>query len=159
MIRAAMKGVVVTALLAVALAGCAGTGADPARVQSFQTRVFDTTDRQQVLRAILVTIQDLGLVPESAHAALGRVSALKWGIEGEGLDGDGVLRVRVKVRRDGHTRLLVQANMYYGLALRGRADHLDDEVAVEDPRPYHGFFRALERAMALDVHRSTQGNS
>ena len=77
MIRAAMKGVVVTALLAVALAGCAGTGADPARVQSFQTRVFDTTDRQQALRAIVTTLPDQEFVLESADTARGTVSALR----------------------------------------------------------------------------------
>ena len=148
MIRSARNLVVAIALAGLVLQGCAGTGADPDRLQPFQAQLFDTSDPQQALRAVLVTLRDQGFVPESADAAEGTASALKWGIEGRGLAEDGVLRIRVSVRTEGSTRVLVRARMHYGYALDSRYDELYGQATVEDPRPYHDFFRALETTIA-----------
>ena len=148
MIRTARNSVMAIALVALVLQGCAGTGADPDRLQPFQAQVFDTPDRQRVLRAVLATLRDQGFVPESADAAEGTASALKWRIEGRGLDDDGVLRIGVSVRPEGRTRVLVRARMHYGYALHSRYDELVAQATVEDPRPYRRFFRALETTIA-----------
>ena len=58
MIRSARNLVVAIALAGLVLQGCAGTGADPDRLQPFQAQLFDTSDPQQALRAVLVTLRD-----------------------------------------------------------------------------------------------------
>lgn len=134
MIRTARNLVVALALAGLALQGCAGTGADPDRLQPFQAQVFDTSDPQQVLRAVLVTLRDQGFVPESAGAVEGTASALKSGIEGRGLAEDAVLRIAVSVQHEGRSRVLVQARMHYGFALHSRYDELYGQATVADPR-------------------------
>ena len=46
-------------------------------LRSIQTRVFDTTDREETLRMAIATLQDLGFVIDKADADLGAVSATK----------------------------------------------------------------------------------
>ncbi len=101
-------------------------------LRSFQTRAFDTTDKEKTLRTIMATLQDLSFVLDKADAVLGTVSGTK-------LDGY-QLRITVTVRPRGETQMLVRANAQYNI------------TAVEDPEPYQQFFAALERAMFLTAH-------
>ncbi len=101
-------------------------------LRSFQTRAFDTTDKEKTLRTVMATLQDLSFVLDKADAVLGTVSGTK-------LDGY-QLRITVTVRPRGETQMLVRANAQYNI------------IAVEDPEPYQQFFVALERAMFLTAH-------
>ncbi len=101
-------------------------------LRSFQTRAFDTTDKEKTLRTVMATLQDLSFVLDKADAVLGTVSGTK-------LDGY-QLRITVTVRPRGETQMLVRANAQYNI------------TAVEDPEPYQQFFVALERAMFLTAH-------
>ncbi len=101
-------------------------------LRSFQTRAFDTTDKEKTLRTVMATLQDLSFVLDKADAILGTVSGTK-------LDGY-QLRITVTVRPRGETQMLVRANAQYNI------------TAVEDPEPYQQFFAALERAMFLTAH-------
>ena len=101
-------------------------------LRSFQTRAFDTTDKEKVLRTVMATLQDLSFVLDKADATLGVVSGTK-------LDGY-QLRMTVTVRPRGETQLLVRANAQYNI------------IAVEDPEPYQNFFTALEKSMFLTAH-------
>lgn len=101
-------------------------------LRSFQTRAFDTTDKEKTLRTVMATLQDLSFVLGKADAVLGTVSGTK-------LDGY-QLRITVTVRPRGETQMLVRANAQYNI------------TAVEDPEPYQQFFVALERAMFLTAH-------
>ena len=91
------------AALLVLLAGCElnphhevlAAGASPVELRSVQTRAFDTTDKEQTLRTVIATLQDLGFVIDRADATLGSVSATK-------LDGY-ELRITVTVRPRGET--------------------------------------------------------
>ena len=102
-------------------------------LRSFQTRVFDTTDKEKTLRTIIATRQDLSFVVDKADAILGTVSGTK-------LDGY-QLRITVTVRPRGETQMLVRANAQYNI------------TAVEDPEPYQQFFIALEKSMFLTAHQ------
>lgn len=106
--------------------------ASAVELRSFQSRVFDTSARQQTLRTVIATLQDLGFVIDKADATLGSVSATK-------LDGYR-MRITVTVRPRGTERLLVRANAQHELS------------AVEDPEPYQNFFTALEKSMFLTAH-------
>ncbi len=101
-------------------------------LRSFQTRAFDTTDKEKTLRTVMATLQDLSFVLDKGDAVLGTVSGTK-------LDGY-QLRITVTVRPRGETQMLVRANAQYNI------------TAVEDPEPYQQFFAALGRAMFLTAH-------
>jgi hypothetical protein len=98
-------------------------------LRQIQTRAFDSTDRERMLRTVIATLQDLSFVVDKADATLGSVSGTK-------LDGY-QLRMTVTVRPRGETQLLVRANAEYNL------------TAVDDPEPYQQFFAALEKSAFL----------
>jgi len=108
------------------------TQSSQVKLRSIQTRAFNTTNKNQTLRTVIATMQDLGFVVEKADETLGLVSGTK-------LSGY-QLKMTVTVRPRGHNQLLVRANAQYNME------------AIEDPAPYHDFFIALERAMFLTAH-------
>ena len=127
----------VVALVLIALTACRtdskeelfATSASQVELRSFQTRAFDTTDREKTLRTVIATLQDLSFVVDKADLDLGTVSATK-------LDGY-LLRMTVTVRPRGDHQLLVRANANF------------QQQSVEEPGPYQQFFNALEKAMFL----------
>jgi hypothetical protein len=98
-------------------------------LRQIQSRAFDTTDRDRMLRTIISTLQDLSFVVDKADATLGSVSGTK-------LDGY-QLRMTVTVRPRGENQLIVRANAQYNI------------TPVEDPEPYQQFFAALEKSVFL----------
>ena len=132
------RGCVLLLCLA-ALAGCQFNppqrileGESQVQLRSIQTRSFETTEKQQTLRTVIATLQDLGFVIDKADADLGAVSATK-------LDGY-ELRMTVTVRPRDETQLLVRASAQYQMK------------PIEDPEPYQDFFTALEKSMFLASH-------
>jgi hypothetical protein len=123
--------------IAICIGGCSApaskavleTSESAVQLRSFQSRAFDTTDKEKTLRTIIATLQDLGFVVDKADATLGSVSATKL----SGYD----LRMTVTVRPKGTTQLIVRANAQY------------QDKAVEEPKPYQDFFAALEKSMFL----------
>lgn len=108
------------------------TNESQVQLRSIQTRAFDTKDKNQTLRTVMATLQDLGFVIDEADDVLGSVSATK-------LDRY-AMKMTVTVRPRGTTQMLVRANAQYNLR------------AVEDPEPYQQFFDALAKAMFLTAH-------
>jgi hypothetical protein len=103
------------------------------RLRAIQTRAFDTTDKEKMLRTVIATLQDLGFIVDKADNVLGAVSATK--LERY------TLRMTVSVRPRGETQLLVRANAQYNIS------------AVENPEPYQQFFDALSKAIFLTAHQ------
>lgn len=125
----------------VILASCApsthqvlATSESQVKLRAIQTRVFDTTDKDKMLRTIIATLQDLGFIVDKADNVLGSVSATK-------LDRY-MLRMTVTVRPRGKTQLLVRANAQYNI------------TAVENPEPYQQFFDALSKAIFLTAQEA-----
>jgi hypothetical protein len=121
------------------LAGCATTNdrfldSDSSQVQmrQMQTRSFETTDKEKVMRAVISTMQDLGFVVEKADALTGTVSGTKF--LGKALQMTAVVRAR-----DAST-ITVRTNAQYGL----------DPVTT--PESYQDFFSALSKAMFLQAN-------
>lgn len=108
-------------------------------LRSFQTRAFDTTDKEKTLRTVMATMQDLGFVLDKADAVLGTVSGTKLGKTEMGAPFQ--IRMTVSVRPRGKTQLLIRANAQYKLE------------AIEDPKPYQDFFAALQKSMFLTAHQ------
>jgi len=101
--------------------------------RSYQSRTFDTTNKQQVLRSIMATLQDLGFVIDEADATLGSVSATK-------LD-NFELRVTATVRPRGETESLVRVNA------------TNRNGPITNPVTYQDFFVALGKAMFLTAQQ------
>ncbi len=125
----------------IALAGCTGvsnqavlsTGGSAVALRSFQSRAFDTVDKEKTLRSVISTLQDLGFVVDKADSTLGTISATK-------LSGY-AMRITVTVRPRGETQMLVRASVQY------------KEQAVEEPKLYQDFFVALEKSMFLTAQQ------
>ena len=103
------------------------------KLRAIQSRAFDTTDKEMMLRTVIATLQDLGFIIDKADDVLGTVSGTK-------LDRY-ALRMTVSVRPRGQTQLLVRANAQYEI------------YAVEEPEPYQQFFEALSKALFLTAHQ------
>ena len=109
------------------------TNESQVKLRAIQTRAYDTTNKQMMLRTIIATLQDLGFIIGGADHVLGTVSGTK-------LDRY-ALRMTVSVRPRGETQLLVRANAQYQI------------YAVEEPEPYQQFFEALSKALFLKAHQ------
>lgn len=129
----------IAALALVVVTGCAAnpqvleTGASQVQLRSFQSRAFDTTDKQTTLRTTIATLQDLGFVVEKADATLGTVTATKLNKY--------ALRMTVTVRERGTAQMVVRANAQF------------NNRPVEEPKLYQDFFTSLEKSMFLTAHQ------
>lgn len=121
------------------LSGCAMnpdnqllSGESAVELRSYQSRAFDMTDQDKMLRTIIATLQDLGFVIDKADGDMGVVSATKLG--------GYTIRMSTTSRRRGDTQLVVRANATYNLK------------AIEDPEPYQNFYSALSKGLFLTAH-------
>jgi hypothetical protein len=120
--------------------GCANTSqrvldsGDETQLQkrSYQSRTFETADKEKVLRAAISTLQDLGFVIDRADSTLGSISGTK-------LDGHQI-KITVSVRPRGNDRMLVRANAQFNI------------TPIEDPKQYQNFFVSLEKSLFLTAH-------
>jgi len=126
--------------LLIALVSCAGTGkqqkiletSEPqVKLRSMQSRVFDITDQNRLLRTIIATFQDLGFVIDDAEESLGTVSGTKR----SGYS----LRMTVSIRPRGTQQMIVRSNIQYNLE------------TVEKPEPYQYFFSTLSKSLFLEA--------
>ena len=100
--------------------------------RAYQSRSFNTTDKDKVLRAVISTLQDLGFVIDRADYTLGVVSATKLNVY--------QLKMTVSTRPRGKEQTLVRANAQFNVQ------------PVEDPKPYQDFFASLEKSLFLTAH-------
>ena len=134
-------------LLLMLFAGCATppeqgvmSGAESQlRMRSIQTRAFDTSDRQTVLRAVIATLQDLEFFIDTADASLGSVTARKFNIASGGTVNDLKVTITVRPRDGGQT--LVRMNAEF------------NRKPVEDPEVYQRFFVALGKSLFLSAQQ------
>jgi hypothetical protein len=126
-------------ILVLALISCVGkqrnileSAESQAKLRSIQSRVFDISDRNRLLRTIIATLQDLGFVIDDADETLGTVSGTKRAWYS--------LIMTVSVRPKGSRQMIVRSNAQYNLQ------------TVEDPETYQQFFLALSRALFLEAH-------
>lgn len=135
------------------------------KLRAAQSRVFETTDRRRLLRAVIDTMQDLDFKVEVLDQELGLVSGKKF-VDNEDTawidpayllyqpdtllfltrnyrswgpfhHRNNLVRFTVTVRPRGESQFVVRASAQFYLR------------AVEDPLPYQRFFRTLEQAVFL----------
>jgi hypothetical protein len=126
--------------LTLALAACAGGPDRPViasklgavQLRSIQTRTFDTADRNQVLRAVIGSLQDSGYAILKVSPEAGTVTAVK----------SGALRLTASAYRRGETQTVVRAN---AVVPTGQGDtQVDDAAFYRDL-----FFEPLSRTLAI----------
>jgi hypothetical protein len=130
----------ITLMAALLLTGCATTTdrvldtGDETQLQkrSYQSRIFDTSDKEKVLRAAISTLQDLGFVIDRADLTLGMVSGTK--LEGYRI------KITVSVRPKGNDRMVVRASAQFNI------------TPIDDPKQYQDFFASLEKSLFLAAH-------
>lgn len=138
--------------------------ASQVRLRAAQSRLFDVTDRQQILAAVIATMQDLGFMIEELDEQLGIVYGQRFDpLEAEAMydptyhlydqralllftrtyQGWGpfdhrsnLVRLTVTVRRRNQQQSVVRASAQFYLR------------AVEDPEAYQRFFQAVEQKLA-----------
>ncbi len=125
--------------LAILLAGCNANqnqrvldSGDESQLQkrSYQTRLFDTNDKDKVMRGVISTLQDLSFVLERADMVLGTVSGTKF-------QDRLAIRMTVSVRQKGTSQMVVRANGQLNVQ------------PIEDPKAYQDFFSSLEKSLFL----------
>ena len=108
------------------------------RLRSMQTRAFDTTDKDRMLRTVIYALQDLGYIVNEANEVIGTVSASTTDIRYKLWEKKTYpLLITVTVRPKGETQLLVRANAQY------------NQKAVKNPLVYQNFFSVLEKSVFL----------
>ena len=103
------------------------------QVRNYQTRSFDTNDKERVLRATISTLQDFGFIIDRADYLLGSVTATK-------VDGNKKVKITVVTRQKGKDKTIVRANAQFNLA------------PVKNPKIYQDFFSALEKSLFLSAN-------
>lgn len=132
----------------IAFSGCASSkkqllrmDESQVKLRSMQTRAFDTTDKDKMLRTVISALQDLGYIVNEANEVIGTVSARTTHIKYKLLEKKKYpLLITVTVRPRGETQLLVRANAQY------------NQKAVENPLVYQNFFTVLEKSIFLTAH-------
>lgn len=136
-----MKNIYFLPILLLLMVGCVtdsrkelfSTEQSQVQLRSYQTRVFDTTEKDKTLKTIIATLQDLGFVVSRADPVVGVVTGEKYANQHSAI-------LTATVQERGATQLMVRVNVQ---------QHLK---AVEKPEPYQDFFNALEKAMFLTAH-------
>ena len=144
-----LSGILTAAIAAlIAFSGCTSSkeqllkmDESQVKLRSMQTRAFDTTEKDKMLRTVISTLQDLGYIVNEANEVIGTVSARTTHIKYKFLEKKKYpLLITVTVRPRGETQLLVRANAQY------------NQKAVENPLVYQNFFTVLEKSIFLTAH-------
>ena len=137
------------------------------KMRSLQTRVFDTTDKEKIMQAVISVMQDLFFDIDVLDQELGMLSGKKMYQSGNAwVDSpsyynyktdnliifstnyrtfgpfyyrNDLTRITVTIRPRGETQLMVRASIQYNIR------------AVEDPEVYQTFFKILSQSLFIST--------
>ena len=134
-----MKRIIVVLLIMLSVGGCSsvrqqsvlGNAYSQTETKNYQSRKFDTTDKDLVLRAVIATMQDLGFIIDRADEGLGIVS-------GTSFKNDSKLSVSVRPSEQKQTLVRINAQV--------------KKKELKEPVAYQNFFDSLSRSLSLESH-------
>jgi hypothetical protein len=132
---------IILAIIGLLATGCAAapqkaifnTDETQLELRSYQSRVIESTSEIEMMRNVVETLQDLGLLVENADAGLGTVTGKRFQ--------SGLVTLTVTVRPRGNDAVVVRAN-----AQRG-------DERIDDPEVYQTFFNALQQSGFISTGR------
>ena len=101
--------------------------------RSYQTRYYETADKEFVMRGVISTLQDLGFVIDSSNLMLGAVSGTRF-YKNQSYKATG------SVRSFGNGRIAVRMNFQFNVK------------PIEDPQHYQNFFSSLSKSLFLQAN-------
>lgn len=108
-----------------------GTTESQVEIRNYQSRRFDTVDKDLVMRALISTMQDLGFIIERADTTLGIVSGTSYTHSSV---------VTASVIAPNEKQVVVRLNSQA------------HKKTITDPIAYQNFFNALEQSLFLEAH-------
>lgn len=133
-----MKKILIALFGVTLLTGCVttsdsvlGTQNSQVETRNYQSRTFDTNDKQMVLRNVISTMQDLNFIIDRADETLGTVSGTSFTNNS---------KMTVSVRPVGKNQVLVRASAQAGWR------------EITSATAYQNFFNSLSQSMFLDAH-------
>ena len=97
--------------------------------RNYQSRAFNTKDKNLVLRSVVATMQDLNFIISKADYDMGIITGTSF---------VNPSTITVSVRDFNSEQILVRVNAQINLK------------ALENPKPYQNFFNALEKSLFLE---------
>ena len=134
-----MKKILIILFVALSVSSCStvrqksvlGSVYSQTETKNYQSRKFDTNDKDSVLRAVIATMQDLGFIIDSADEGLGVVSGTSFKNDS---------KLTVSVRPFEEKQMLV------------RASAQTKKKELKEPVAYQNFFDSLSRVLSVEVH-------
>lgn len=101
------------------------------KIRSYQTRIFDVSDQQKTLRAVVSALMDLGFIIERINTPMGLVTAAKFAGSGH----SGFVEATIMIRPKGKKQMEIRANAIF------------NTKPIEDPKVYQNFFATLQKSL------------
>ncbi|HOD35982.1 MAG TPA: hypothetical protein PLR20_10910 [Syntrophales bacterium] len=138
--------------------------------RQMQTRRFETTDEQRILRTCAALLQDTGFNIDESEARLGILTASKnrdatdpvqWAVYLTAAiflgvpilpDEDQVMKAFVTTRPVGTEGRQVAVRVVFERHVFNTEHHLAKIEALNDPKMYQTFFEKLSKALFLEAH-------
>ncbi|HSD95283.1 MAG TPA: hypothetical protein VLA94_07625 [Syntrophales bacterium] len=137
--------------------------------RQMQTRRFDTTDEQKILRTCAALLQDTGFNIDESEARLGILIASKerdatdaaqWAVFIVGAffgvtlppDKDQIMKAFVTTRPVGTEGRQVAVRVVFERTVFDTEHRLKKIEALNDPKIYQSFFEKLSKALFLEAH-------
>ncbi len=138
--------------------------------RQLQTRRFDTTDEQKILKTCAALLQDTGFSIDESEARLGILTASKdrdatdpvqWAVFLTAAiflgvpippDKDQVMKAFVTTRPVGNEAKQVAVRVVFERSVYDTDHRLTKIEALNDPKMYQTFFEKLSKALFLEAH-------
>lgn len=138
--------------------------------RQMQTRRFETTDEQKILRTCAALLQDTGFNIDESDANLGILTAskrrdatdaLQWTVYLAAAvllgvpippDADQTMKVLVSTRPVGSDGKQIAVRVVFERTVFNTEHQISKIEALNDPRIYQSFFEKLSKALFLEAH-------